>query len=307
MSFPPGTEMFQFPGFASGTPMDSAPDAAPCAAGSPIRRPRDQGPLAAPPGLSQRAASFIASRRQGIHRVPFSRSPRPGGRAAGDELRAPSQCPRTTKTRTNARATRLRAARTVGQTRHAHTSAHTPRARHSWARARARRLAAARCKRTSPALRGPPRRLVGPGRLERPTSRLSGARSNRLSYGPGPAGEARAVLRRRARGGSGSGEPSVVSGEGTRGRRARHGSCRRRARRRPRSSTVDVCRRGVSRRRPPRGRSAGRGGPRKEVIQPQVPLRLPCYDFTPVADPAVDGRPPCGLASRLRAEPTPMV
>ena len=22
--------------------------------------------------------------------------------------------------------------------------------------------------------------------------------------------------------------------------------------------------------------------PRKEVIQPQVPLRLPCYDFTPV-------------------------
>ena len=24
-----------------------------------------------------------------------------------------------------------------------------------------------------------------------------------------------------------------------------------------------------------------------EVIQPQVPLRLPCYDFTPVADPTV--------------------
>ena len=30
---------------------------------------------------------------------------------------------------------------------------------------------------------------------------------------------------------------------------------------------------------------------RKEVIQPQVPLRLPCYDFTPVADPTVDGCP----------------
>ena len=28
---------------------------------------------------------------------------------------------------------------------------------------------------------------------------------------------------------------------------------------------------------------------RKEVIQPQVPLRLPCYDFTPVIDPTVDG------------------
>ena len=26
---------------------------------------------------------------------------------------------------------------------------------------------------------------------------------------------------------------------------------------------------------------------RKEVIQPQVPLRLPCYDFTPVANPTV--------------------
>ena len=46
---------------------------------------------------------------------------------------------------------------------------------------------------------------------------------------------------------------------------------------------------------------------RKEVIQPQVPLRLPCYDFTPVADPAVDGYPPCGLTHRLKAEPTPMV
>ena len=46
---------------------------------------------------------------------------------------------------------------------------------------------------------------------------------------------------------------------------------------------------------------------RKEVIQPQVPLRLPCYDFTPVADPTVAGCSPCGLAHRLRVEPTPMV
>ena len=27
--------------------------------------------------------------------------------------------------------------------------------------------------------------------------------------------------------------------------------------------------------------------PVKEVIQPQVPLRLPCYDFTPVMKPTV--------------------
>jgi hypothetical protein len=29
------------------------------------------------------------------------------------------------------------------------------------------------------------------------------------------------------------------------------------------------------------------GDSRKEVIQPQVPLRLPCYDFTPVIDHTV--------------------
>ena len=34
--------------------------------------------------------------------------------------------------------------------------------------------------------RTPPELLVGPGRLERPTSRLSGVRSNQLSYGPAP-------------------------------------------------------------------------------------------------------------------------
>jgi hypothetical protein len=30
---------------------------------------------------------------------------------------------------------------------------------------------------------------------------------------------------------------------------------------------------------------------RKEVIQPQLPLRLPCYDFTPIASPTFDGSP----------------
>ena len=46
---------------------------------------------------------------------------------------------------------------------------------------------------------------------------------------------------------------------------------------------------------------------RKEVIQPQVPLRLPCYDFTPVAEPTVVSCLPCGLAHCLRVNPTPMV
>ena len=29
--------------------------------------------------------------------------------------------------------------------------------------------------------------------------------------------------------------------------------------------------------------------PRKEVIQPHLPIRLPCYDFTPVIGLALDG------------------
>ncbi len=49
---------------------------------------------------------------------------------------------------------------------------------------------------------------------------------------------------------------------------------------------------------------AERRNPRKEVIQPQLPLRLPCYDFTPIADPTFDGCLPCGLAHRLRVLPT---
>ena len=28
---------------------------------------------------------------------------------------------------------------------------------------------------------------------------------------------------------------------------------------------------------------------RKEVIQPHLPIRLPCYDFTPVTFPTLDG------------------
>ncbi len=31
--------------------------------------------------------------------------------------------------------------------------------------------------------------------------------------------------------------------------------------------------------------------PRKEVIQPHLPVRLPCYDFVPIADSTLDGCP----------------
>jgi hypothetical protein len=51
-------------------------------------------------------------------------------------------------------------------------------------------------------------------------------------------------------------------------------------------------------------RSNRSGIPRKEVIQPQLPLRLPCYDFTPIINPTFDGSLPCGLGHRLRVLPT---
>ena len=38
---------------------------------------------------------------------------------------------------------------------------------------------------------------------------------------------------------------------------------------------------------------------RKEVIQPQVPLRLPCYDFTPITYHTFGTFLPCGLNQRL--------
>src|SRR6056297_143681 len=32
---------------------------------------------------------------------------------------------------------------------------------------------------------------------------------------------------------------------------------------------------------------------RKEVIQPHLPVRLPCYDFVPIASPTFGSSPPC--------------
>ena len=43
---------------------------------------------------------------------------------------------------------------------------------------------------------------------------------------------------------------------------------------------------------------------RKEVIQPHLPVRLPCYDFVPIADPTFDSSLSCELGHRLRVLPT---
>ncbi len=43
---------------------------------------------------------------------------------------------------------------------------------------------------------------------------------------------------------------------------------------------------------------------RKEVIQPHLPVQLPCYDFVPVASPTLGSR--VSSLNRLQVWPTPM-
>ena len=103
--------------------------------------------------------------------------------------------------------------------------------------------------------------LVGLGGLEPPASRLSGVRSNQLSYRP--------ALQRTAEGSLKTGSKQLAG--------------------RPRMELPS---------------SGSSSSVRKEVIQPQVLLRLPCYDFTPIADHTFDGCLPEGLAHRLLVQPT---
>ena len=43
---------------------------------------------------------------------------------------------------------------------------------------------------------------------------------------------------------------------------------------------------------------------RKEVIQPHLPVRLPCYDFVPIADPTFDSSLSHELGHWIRVLPT---
>ena len=116
---------------------------------------------------------------------------------------------------------------------------------------------------------------VGQGRLELPTSRLSGVRSNHLSYWPDRGPPSLAVARGRHTGGRCLSVPQnwIV--------------CLKTWVLTPRFVPKHVL--------------------RKEVIQPQVPLRLPCYDFTPVTNHSLGDCLPCGLAHPLLEQSTPMV
>jgi hypothetical protein len=71
ISFPPGTEMFHFPGFPPPGLTTRQSNTLTSVSGCPIRISPDQSPLAAPRGISLPAASFIGSCRLGIHRVLF--------------------------------------------------------------------------------------------------------------------------------------------------------------------------------------------------------------------------------------------
>ncbi len=165
--------------------------------------------------------------------------------------------------------------------------------------------------------------MVGLGGLEPPTSRLSSARSNQLSYKPldcvsSPKTRSRRTSRKADSAVAARAAPSrgAASHKAAVRRASASQSHSRRKRNEGGMSRTgmlgqELTGSGLVLQRTERKRSA-RDIPlgfflRKEVIQPQVPLRLPCYDFTPVADPTVVACLPCGLAQRLRVKPTPMV
>ena len=121
---------------------------------------------------------------------------------------------------------------------------------------------------------------MGLGGFEPPTSRLSSARSNQLSYRP----KANRSKDRPAKAWLGpecdgdkpyAYRSSAFARKEKEKRRRRSSACR--------SLTGFFC----SEERSIRSKLREVLYLRKEVIQPQVPLRLPCYDFTPVAEPTV--------------------
>ena len=127
--------------------------------------------------------------------------------------------------------------------------------------------------------------MVGPGRLELPTSRLSGVRSNHLSYGP--------ILGRTH---PNSGSLSFEERETWTAKIAIPSGCKHLCgvlrfdgRLTGAIYVLKSTGRFISRQVKDLSGASYQFHSflRKEVIQPQVPLRLPCYDFTPVIDHTV--------------------
>ena len=141
--------------------------------------------------------------------------------------------------------------------------------------------------------------VVGLGGLEPPTSRLSGARSSQLSYRPKAVlalHEGRETLSKttsRTALHLEKNESSAQLPEASGGARPFKTKQQAQSVRRNLdcgADLVDLCSAEALWHRlcpasPKRGGSTRWPGLlRKEVIQPQVPLRLPCYDFTPVTN-----------------------
>ena len=136
--------------------------------------------------------------------------------------------------------------------------------------------------------------MVGLGGFELPTSPLSGVRSNQLSYRP-------AGLLPQNKGYKFSPVASIwfcstvpaikflknKSDLSKLDRRKTKAEVQKRKLRHSRYTRCADC----------------RGSFRKEVIQPQVLLQLPCYDFTPITNHTVVTCLPCGLAQPLLVQP----
>ena len=159
--------------------------------------------------------------------------------------------------------------------------------------------------------------LVGLGGLEPPASSLSGTRSDQLSYKPDPQMKCNRPTRLPSRDHWSEPRPGD---ERLQELGIDRPACRQ-------ADSADACADdspgSACRFRPTRYRASCAGGSRvsprcrprlrctgskehllrKEVIQPQVLLRLPCYDLAPITGFTVGASLPCGLGQRLQVSP----
>ena len=154
---------------------------------------------------------------------------------------------------------------------------------------------------------------MGLGRFELPTPRLSSVCSNQLSYRPSAKDNPRtgggpkldSATAKPARGADTASYMPILSKLNRTTTQPRRCRTRLPAPRRPaparrRKPTVDEHQIDL---RMPEPASSRSGFSRKEVIQPQVLLQLPCYDFTPITNHTLGACLPCGLARRLLVQP----